>query len=558
MVVSMLTLALLLLASPRADGSPLARAVAEGDAYHAELAIDLLLGEAREVAVAGGDGEAWMAAGLEEEGLSSVRFEVRVEPELGLEGPLRFSSCRARPSVICSRDAFAVEECSEVSANIRCVSEQVVPEGAPGLSATCGGRSLRAERLSSGRVELSGLDRCWEAGSLDVSMGRRSDARVASDVESMALLRASSVLYEAFGSGVVSGEDFDGALDESWEHDGLGSGGVRGVTVADDWGAGGGGGGGTIGVGRLGVDYTPPPPEPWRPWSAVRPLGEPIPSSATRVAIAGDEILAIDGENLIRIGLEDGVERGRIELRHHSRGRQVDDVCVSPDSSSVAVVWGSVGLDTDGGGYELWTLGAKPAILIDEGTRWSSHRCAFTADGRWLAVGTREGLRIWDAQRGLLVRSAGHDGDQLDQVRLLTPAPADARLLLLWHSRRLVSLDAGSGERVEFGDFDEFILDAAWLEGDLFAFAAGGTRLWRPGRGEVARGPGDGLLLEPLGENLLVSTERGPLVLDASAEALGGLGGPARRPESFAVSADGTRIVVATWEGLLRYRVVSE
>ena len=75
--------------------------------------------------------------------------------------------------------------------------------------------------------------------------------------------------------------------------------------------------------------------------------------------------------------------------------------------------------------------------------------------------------------------------------------------------------------------------------------------------GEVPRGPGDGLAVVAVGaEHLLASHERGPVVMDLQGAVVGGLGGPARRPDAIAASADGRWIVVATWEGLLRYRVV--
>lgn len=505
--------------------------------------------------MAGGDGEAWLAEGLREVGLASVRFRARAEPKQGLPETLGFSSCRASPTVTCTRDAFAVEECSEVSAGIRCTSEQAVPEGERSLSASCAGRSLRVQRLAGGEIEVSGLDRCWQAGALDITVGWLSDAQIVADVGVLALLEASTVMQDVFGGGTISGEDFNDVLDDPFEHEGQGLVGVVGVIGTEDWGTGGGGGGGALRIGGLDRSDRPPPPEPWPVWPGARTHGEPIELSADQLAIAGHEILAIADESAILLSLEDGVERGRFRLMHHAPGREVDQLCVSPDASRFAVVWGSVGLDTDGGGYEMWTLGPDPALVISEETRWSSHSCAFTADGRWLAVGTREGLRIWDVQRGLLRRSAGHEGDMLDQVRLLTASPKGQLLLLQWDYERLGTLDVSSGHRQDLGAFEGFPLASAWLPTGTFAFASDGTLLWHPKLGEQARGPGDGLLLVPLGENLLVSTERGPVVLDAAAGVLGGLGGPARRPEAMAVSADGEWIVVSTWEGLLRYRV---
>jgi len=67
---------------------------------------------------------------------------------------------------------------------------------------------------------------------------------------------------------------------------------------------------------------------------------------------------------------------------------------------------------------------------------------------------------------------------------------------------------------------------------------------------------GDGLMIAAVGaQHLLVSHERGPVVMDLKGDVIGGLDGPARRPEAIATSADGRWIVVSTWEGLMRYRV---
>jgi hypothetical protein len=553
----MLSLALLIAAAPAREPA-LVDALKYGDGALAQQTLELAMGDAREVALSGGDGEGWMELELERAGLHSLRWPVG-----GLGGGLTLASCRAEPEVDCRLDATADRDCWSLEADIHCTSTAPVSGVDDPLSASCGSERVRVERLGDGRLKFHGLDRCLRAGALTLTLEQGStlgsrDNQIAAESGILQALLGSPDASSVFGGGLDEIEDpfgdFDSVSGVMWgEAAGVGSGG----------GSRSGGGGGSASIGGLGgggilaVHEPPPPPEPWPAWSAVKPHGDPIEAPNEALAIAGGILLAAEDDQLVWFSLDDGAERGRVTLGGHRQGREIDEICASPDGSRLGVVWSSVGLDTEGGAYELWSLDEQARAIISEQTRWSVHHCAFTADGRWFAVGARQGLWVFDAASGIKRRSAGHHGDMLDQVTLLAPAPRGHELLLLWGYERLATLDVGSGAERSIGPYDDLPLDAAWLPDGRIALADDGTLVLDAEGREKAKGPGSGLALAALGpERLLVSTRRGPVVLDLEGEVLGGLGGPARLPESLATSADGGWMVIGTWEGLLRYRVV--
>lgn len=540
-------LILALLAAPGLAREPaLVDAVKSDDGAFAQQTMELILGDAREVALTGGDGEGWMAASLREAGLEQISVPV----SRGDGSSFTVGRCRAQPDLYCPDDAYDGPTCSTLEANIHCTSAEPVPGAEEPLHASCGGKKLRVDLQHDGRLEILGVDACFLAGHTELELVAGPRPVVGLEAGLLGALMDQSVALELISS------RYDGpyTIDDDPFAD------VSGAMGLGTAGASGGGGsrGGGLGGGATIASYEPPPPpEPWPLWSAVQAHGSPLQAEAEALAIVGGTIFAAEDDTLVWLGLEDGQERGRVELGGYRQGREIDEICVAPDGSKVGVVWGSVGLDTDGGAYELWSVGEEPSVMLSEQTRWSVHHCQFTADGRWFAVGARQGLWVYDAARGIKRRSAGHQGERLDQVVLLAAAPSGAELLLLWDHERLGTLDAGTGAERSVGAYGDLPLDAVWLPGGQYALADSGTVLWRTGKGEQARGPGDGLAVVAVGaEHLLASHERGPVVMDLQGAVVGGLGGPARRPEAIAASADGRWIVVATWEGLLRYRVV--
>jgi hypothetical protein len=525
----------LLVAAALGREPALVDAVKYGDGELASQTMELVLGDAREVALDGGDGEAWLLQGLEQAGLAQVAWEVG-----GLGGGFTVASCVAEADVICRE-----EPCVMLEARIRCTSRAPVAGVEEPLKVVCGGERAIVERLEDGRLELGRLDRCLAAGALQLELAQLD---MAADV-----IHQSSLLQAIGGAGVGIGH-LAHELDDAFaaEDPFAGLGGVSGVGSMLDHG--GGGGGGAI---RIAQAEAPPPPDPWPGWGGVQAWGEPVQAPNEALAIRGDEILAAEDDELVRVGLEDGVERGRIALGGYRQGREIDELCVSPDGTRLGVVWGSVGLDTDGGAYELWGLEhAEPVVLASEQTRWSVHHCAFTADGRWFAVGARQGLWVFDASSGVKRRSVGQQGDMLDQVTLLAAAPKGDELLLLWGYERLAVLKAATGKERRVGPYESLPLDAVWLPGDVIVLADDGTVVLDADGARVASGPGAGLDVVAVGpDRLLVTDHRGPVLLGMDGEVLGGLGGPARLPEAIAASPDGAWIVVGTWEGLLRYRV---
>ncbi len=541
----MLALALLVAAAPAREPA-LIDAVKTNDGAYAQQTIELALGDAREVALAGGDGEGWMALELDKAGLHQLQWPVG-----GLGGGFSVSSCTARPDVDCRLDATADRDCWSLEANIECTSTAPVTGVEGPLSARCGATRLQVEQRADQHLVFHGIDRCLMAGALTLKLEQGSALTARSDaiIAESGLLQAiagSTAAYGGFSDELMGYEDpFEDVIALNSPDAGLatGGGGMRS-----------GGGGGTI------ASYEPPPPpEPWPTWDRVAAHGDPIEAPNEALAIAGDTLFAAEDDVLVWFGLDDGLERGRVELGGHRQGREIDEICVAPDGSRLGVVWGSVGLDTDGGAYQLWALDGEPRAILGEDTRWSVHHCAFTADGRWFAVGARQGLWVFDASRGVKRRSAGHDGDMLDQVTLLASAPSGDELLLLWGYERIATLDASSGAERRLGPYPDLALDAAWLPGGHIALADGGTVILDDKGRERAKGPGIGLAVAAVGaDRLLVTTHRGPLVIDLDGQELGGLGGPARLSESIAASPDGHWLVVGTWEGLLRYRVVDE
>jgi hypothetical protein len=545
-------LVLALLVAPGLAREPaLVDAVKSGDGAFAQQTMELVLGDAREVELAGGDGEGWMAASLREAGLEQLSITV------GREGGASFTvgSCQAQPDVYCPNDAFEGPDCSTLEANIHCSSPEPVPEAEEPIHASCGGKKLRVDLQDDGSVLIRHVDECFLAGLTELSLVAGPRPVYGAEAGLLGMLMDAGELDDVFNSAVadIEGDDDDPFAGLTSLGYGFGGGGEGGGGYRDSCGGGGGGA-------SIAVYEPPPPPEPWPSWAAVTPHGSPVEAEAEALVIVGDAVYAAEDDTLVWLGLEDGQQRGHIVLGGHTQGREIDEMCVSPDATRLGVVWGSVGLDTDGGAYELWSLeGEQPTALLSERTRWSVHHCAFTADGRWFAVGARQGLWIYDAARGLERRSVGHKGDMLDQVTLLAAAPTGSKLLLLWGYEELNTLDAATGGQSGRETYDDLPLDAVWMPGGLYAFADSGTVLWRGGKGEQARGPGDGLAVAAVGaERVLASHERGPVVLDLQGEVVGGLGGPARRPEAIAASADGAWIVVATWEGLLRYRVMED
>ncbi len=543
----------LLVAAVSAREPALIDAVKSGDGAFAQQTLELALGEARETALAGGDGEGWMKLELDKAGLNQLAWPVG-----GLGGGFTVASCEAEPDVDCRLDATADRDCWTLEVAISCTSTAPVAGVEGPLTVLCGSTRVGADRLSDGRLVLNGLDRCLAQGALELELVQGDGLAEARQVAAESgILHALTRAMEAQSTG-------PSWMDEPYEpEDPFGEMmGTAGLDVSGGGGigmGGGGGGGGAVaglGGGSIAGYEPPPPPEPWPPWSAVQSHGDPIEAPNEALAIAGDTLYAAEDDQLVWFGLDDGIERGRVELGGHRQGREIDEMCVSPDGSRLGVVWGSVGLDTDGGAYELWSLGGESTALLSEQTRWSVHHCAFTADGRWFAVGARQGLWVFDASRGVKRRSAGHQDDMLDQVTLLAAAPTGSELLLLWDYERLATMDAGSGAERKLVPHEDLPLDAAWLPGGQIALADDGTVILDAEGRSLAQGPGSGLIVKAVGaERLLVSTHRGPVVLDLAGDVVGGLGGPARLPEALAASPDGSWMVVGTWEGLLRYRV---
>lgn len=543
--------------------------------------------DALAVARDGGDGERWLALGLAEAGLAQMTIRA-TSTVPGFPAELQFSACSASNTVRCDElehwdpqsDAQPTlyKECSG-DATLTCTTTVAsAAESAQDILLRCGGVTARG-RAEVGQPVSLPLDGCVRSGAVPI-------LELATPVDSGSRLGNGADALTAFG-----GEFGSNATPIDWEHNaapidwermagdlveqleggrlGLADRGAFGEgtfsegaygdgafgEVPATGGGGGGGRGDGLGVGRMGGGYTPPQAGPR--WTRAETVGTPFGPDGMKVAIAGDVVVGAVREQLLFFDLQTGETRSEHALVVGAGGRRVNDVCASSDGRYAAIVAGSPGLDTRGGGYSLWALGESPTEVLSEERGWSVQSCVFA--GEFLAVWTREGVEVWDVQRSVLRRTLQGDaeyGGQLDTVRLLAGHPSQA-VVAVQKDEAIHTVDLRTGEWAKVADYSGFPLDAEWVEDDvlvladhlddtsdagtvLLSLSDGTTRQWMGDRLNVAAAPG----------LLIVGTPRGAVAIDpATGAKLGAVFEGVTSPHDVSVSADGTWAVQTTRHG---------
>jgi hypothetical protein len=276
-----------------------------------------------------------------------------------------------------------------------------------------------------------------------------------------------------------------------------------------------------------------------------------------KVAIAGDVVVGAVRERLLLFDLETGESRSEHALEVGTEGRRVNEVCTSADGRYAAIVAGSTGLDTHGGGYEVWSLGETPTQVLSEERFRSAHSCAFA--GVYVAIGTRQGIDVWDVDRATLRRTLLGNvsyGDELDTVRLLAGHPSRP-VVAVQKNGEVHTVNLRTGEWAKVADYSGYPLDAEWVENDVLVFADNldddaqqGTVLLNLSDGTTRQFLGDRMNVAAAHGLLIVGTSTGSVALHPSTgDVLGAVFEGALSPFDVTVSVDGTWAVQTTTYG---------
>ncbi len=507
------------------------------------------------VARNGGDGNRWLSLGLAETGLDQLTLPV-VSMVPGFPEELEFSDCTASTSVRCDEleswdsesDAPPTRyiEC-DGKATLTCTSSVAfVAEAAQDVMLRCGGVSVRGRAEVGQHLSLQ-LDGC-------VRSGRSPILEVVASVGSLEGLGLLSSLGAGDPFGDLTLNTFDTELNSmefgatnNLSLDDVLSGAVGGAALSRDAVRGGVGiGGGGTGLGRIGSEYAPPRAGPR--WTRAETVGSPFGPNGMKVAIAGTIVVGAVRERLLFFDLETGESQSEHALVVGTEGRRVNEVCARADGRYAAIVAGSTGLDTHGGGYEVWSLADAPVQIVSEERHRSAHSCAFA--GEFVAIGTRQGIDVWELERSVLRRTLVGDSEysgQLDTVRLLAGHPSEP-VVAVQKNGAVYTVNLRSGDWTKIVDYPGFPLDTEWVEDDVLVFAD--TLDDSAELGTVLLGLSDGSTRQLVGDRmhvaaalglLIVGTPTGSVALDPSTgDVLGAVFEGALPPRDVTVSVDGT------------------
>lgn len=532
LVACLLTASALPAAGATPDVALLAR---KGDFRAVHEALQAIEQQIPQIVQDGGDAPSWWTHSLLRLGVDRI--------DLPVKGAGRLHACAPRPEVHCDEQ----NRCSELRSRLTCVVDGA-PEGTAALS--CGSVTLRVDT----KGDVHDLERCFEQGSAPIAVGsappnpgiQRFLATLDDTVSIDSLFDTPLSLFD--GEDTLSGgleairESEYGA---AYSSGGLGSGG--GLAVDE-------GASGSIGYGSLRT--ASPPRVPPTPWQGVSPLLTVKVSGVEAAGPAAGGLFLIAQDRWRWLDLQ-GATRAEGRLYGAHPRRKLWDLCTSADGRYQGVVFGSAGLDTAGGSFEVWDLGGStPVRVLDKTLPYSAHACAFTADGAWFAVSTREALRAYQTDGWILRRSRG-DGDLLDQSSLVAASPSEPSLMIE-EDGRLLRWDLLTGAIRPFAATEAYVLDAAWTRHGLVHFADQQLHGADPAGASTFTVPVSDWHHAAAGDVLIASQDGWPVALDARTGALlGGLRQEGGIPAWFAISSD-ARLVIETVHGEVRaYRIGS-